>query len=77
MDGDSPATMARGMKRASPDSQAALSPRPSKRQHKWPTLDSLHSTRLQGDAAELGVRKIAFNSDGSQFAISCKSRVSS
>lgn len=44
--------------------------RPRKRTFKWPTIDHLNTAKIKGDG-DLGIRTIAFNSDGSQFAVCC------
>jgi hypothetical protein len=58
----------RGSKRtASPTS----SEKSKQRMLTWPTMDRLNSARLAGEG-ELGIREIAFNSDGSQFVLCCE-----
>jgi hypothetical protein len=58
----------RGSKRtASPTS----SEKSKQRMFTWPTMDRLNSARLAGEG-ELGIREIAFNSDGSQFVLCCE-----
>jgi WD40 repeat protein len=57
----------RGTKRAS--SPTALE-RPRKRTFKWPTIDRMNTAKIKGEG-DFGVRSIAFNSDGSQFAVCC------
>jgi hypothetical protein len=67
----------RGIKRErppSPDLWATLRAQPQRRtqSRRWPTVGWTHSNALTGDG-DLGIRRIAFNSDGSCFAMSCMS----
>ncbi|KAJ7184412.1 WD40-repeat-containing domain protein [Mycena filopes] len=45
----------------------------TKRKRRWPTIAATHRDTLKGDG-DLGIRRIAFSSDGSRFAISCCDR---
>lgn len=58
----------RGVKRESPDVDIHKKRR---RKFRWPTVDPLRTVALKGEG-DLSVKKIAFNSDGTQFAICCK-----
>ncbi|KAG6845203.1 hypothetical protein H0H87_012530 [Tephrocybe sp. NHM501043] len=62
-----------GIKRERSKSPEPISRKRQKRIFRWPTVDSNFSTRLIGDG-QLGVRNIAFCSDGSHFALSCNDR---
>jgi len=46
---------------------------PSKRTFRWPTHKPIHAVQIQGTSTD--VRSIAFNSDGSQFAVCCESSI--
>ncbi|KAG5723954.1 hypothetical protein E4T56_gene9735 [Termitomyces sp. T112] len=61
------------VKRERPRSPEPVSRKKQRRIFKWPTVDSNYSTRLVGDG-QVGVRNIAFSSDGSHFALSCNDR---
>lgn len=60
----------RGVKRESPDVDVHKKRR---RKFRWPTVDPLRTVALKGEG-DLSVKKIAFNSDGTQFAICCSDR---
>src|SRR5882672_6707285 len=44
---------------------------PSEQTFRWPISKPLHTAQIQGTGTD--VRSISFNSDGSQFAVCCKS----
>ncbi|KAJ7042129.1 hypothetical protein C8F04DRAFT_117410 [Mycena alexandri] len=62
----------RGIKRDRPPSPAASSIARAQ-ERRWPTIGVMHSNTLKGDG-DLGIRRIAFNSDGSCFALYCRDR---
>ncbi|KAF5386987.1 hypothetical protein D9615_001964 [Tricholomella constricta] len=65
----------RGVKRERPKSpdHPPESARRKKRAFRWPTVDSNYSTKLLGEG-QLGIRSVAFNSDGTHFALCCADR---
>ncbi|KAF8061660.1 WD40-repeat-containing domain protein [Lyophyllum atratum] len=65
----------RGIKRERPKSPDHVPESASrkKRKFRWPTVDSNYSAKLLGEG-QLGIRCIAFNSNGSFFALSCADR---
>ncbi|KAG6907454.1 hypothetical protein DXG01_008838 [Tephrocybe rancida] len=68
-----PVLASRSIKRERPKSPEPISRKRQKRIFRWPTVDSHYSTRLLGEG-QLGIRNIAFCSDGSHFALSCNDR---
>ncbi|KAF9501141.1 hypothetical protein BDN71DRAFT_1439399 [Pleurotus eryngii] len=60
----------RGVKRESPEEDIHKKRR---RKFRWPTVDPLRTVALKGEG-DLSVKKIAFNSDGTHFAICCSDR---
>ncbi|KAJ7771542.1 hypothetical protein B0H16DRAFT_187461 [Mycena metata] len=71
-----PVALPRGTKRErppSPDPRTASSIGIARVQdRRWPTIKVMHTDTLEGDG-DLGIRQIAFNSDGSCFALYCAS----
>jgi len=48
-----------------------MSVRPPKRSFLWPVVESTHRVRIKGDG-DVGIKGIAFSSDGSQFVVNCE-----
>jgi hypothetical protein len=48
-----------------------MSLRPPKRSFLWPVVESTHRVRIKGDG-DVGIKGIAFSSDGSQFVVNCE-----
>lgn len=60
----------RGKKRAFDDVPEPGPSRPRKRNHPWPSLDSIYSVMIKSD--DPGIHQITFSSDGERFAVTCK-----
>jgi len=51
----------------------AISETKPRRQFDWPTVDGAHTVHVKGDN-DVGIQSIVFNSEGTQFAVSCRDK---